>query len=149
MASHDTHSDAGAEGSERGFVDKSYLVEIGKGLANTFMHLITGMSGQTATVQYPEKTIYDEDEAHRAIGEVNPRSRGEHILVKDDQGREKCVACLLCMAACPAVCSTSSRRRRRRSGRTGIGGPRPSRSTCCGASTAATARRPVRVTRSA
>lgn len=104
MASHDTHSDAGAEGSERGFVDKSYLVEIGKGLANTFMHLITGMSGQTATVQYPEKTIYDEDEAHRAIGEVNPRSRGEHILVKDDQGREKCVACLLCMAACPAVC---------------------------------------------
>ncbi len=24
--------------------------------------------------------------------------------MKDDQGREKCVACLLCMSACPALC---------------------------------------------
>lgn len=81
--------------------DRSYLVEIGKGLANTFMHLITGGS---ATVQYPEKSIYDHSEKDRAIGHPNARARGEHILVKDEQGREKCVACLLCMAACPAVC---------------------------------------------
>lgn len=81
--------------------DRMYLLELGKGLANTFMHMIQRKS---ATVQYPEVTIYDHSERERAIGAPNPRARGEHILVKDEQGREKCVACLLCMAACPAVC---------------------------------------------
>lgn len=102
---HDAHDGGhGAEPAERpgrSIWDRSYLVEIGKGLANTFMHMVTG---QSATVQYPDSSIYAEAESERAIGRVNPRSRGEHILVKDEQGREKCVACLLCMAACPAVC---------------------------------------------
>ncbi|MDF1664517.1 MAG: NADH-quinone oxidoreductase subunit I [Planctomycetota bacterium] len=84
----------------KSLLDRSYLVEIGKGLANTFMHMIGG----SQTVQYPERTIYDYSERERAIGHENPRSRGEHILVEDELGREKCVACLLCMAACPAVC---------------------------------------------
>jgi len=84
----------------KSFKDRTYLVEIGRGLVNTFRHLFT----KSETVQYPEKSIYDADEAGRAIGHENPRHRGEHILVKDELDREKCVACLLCMAACPAVC---------------------------------------------
>jgi len=32
------------------------------------------------------------------------RFRGEHILRRDENGLEKCVACFLCAAACPAEC---------------------------------------------
>src|SRR5438477_491983 len=63
----------------------------------------TSFSG-TFTTEYPEESIYDPDTKGRGIGHVNARYRGEHILVKDEQGREKCVACLLCMGACPALC---------------------------------------------
>ena len=45
------------------------------------------------TVQYPE-------EQH--IPSAN--YRGVHRLNKDDQGRVKCVACMLCATACPAHC---------------------------------------------
>jgi NADH-quinone oxidoreductase subunit I len=33
-----------------------------------------------------------------------PRYRGIHVLHRDEQGLEKCVACFLCSAACPANC---------------------------------------------
>jgi NADH-quinone oxidoreductase subunit I len=33
-----------------------------------------------------------------------PRYRGTHVLQRDEQGLEKCVACFLCAAACPANC---------------------------------------------
>jgi NADH-quinone oxidoreductase subunit I len=33
-----------------------------------------------------------------------PRYRGIHVLQRDDNGLEKCVACFLCAAACPARC---------------------------------------------
>src|SRR6202051_3127767 len=32
------------------------------------------------------------------------RSRGAHVLQRDENGLEKCVACFLCAAACPANC---------------------------------------------
>jgi len=32
------------------------------------------------------------------------RYRGLHVLERDEQGLEKCVACFLCAAACPANC---------------------------------------------
>ncbi len=32
------------------------------------------------------------------------RFRGKHILQRDENGLEKCVACFLCSAACPANC---------------------------------------------
>jgi NADH-quinone oxidoreductase subunit I len=35
---------------------------------------------------------------------LEPRYRGAHILQRDENGLEKCVACFLCAAACPANC---------------------------------------------
>ena len=32
------------------------------------------------------------------------RFRGAHVLQRDENGLEKCVACFLCAAACPANC---------------------------------------------
>jgi NADH-quinone oxidoreductase subunit I len=32
------------------------------------------------------------------------RYRGTHVLERDENGMEKCVACFLCSAACPANC---------------------------------------------
>lgn len=32
------------------------------------------------------------------------RFRGKHVLQRDENGLEKCVACFLCAAACPADC---------------------------------------------
>jgi len=70
--------------------EKIYLPEVVKGLANTLKHMFVE---EPFTTQYPEEPF-----------PVNPRARGEHILKTDEQGREKCVACLLCEAACPAKC---------------------------------------------
>lgn len=60
-----------------------------KGLLSTAKHVFQ----RKVTVSYPE-------EVHV------PRKgyRGEHRLKKDEQGRMKCVACLMCQTACPAEC---------------------------------------------
>ena len=103
---HDPHAPAPDAPLPAGksFSDRSYLPEIAKGLGKTLKHFTQTILGGGATVQFPERNIYQQEEAGRAIGKPNPRLRGEHILVKDDLGREKCVACLLCMSACPALC---------------------------------------------
>jgi NADH-quinone oxidoreductase subunit I len=74
----------------RSWLERLYLPEIAKGLANTFRHLVFETP---FTTEYPEERL-----------PFNPRSRGEHILKTDETGREKCVACLLCEAACPSKC---------------------------------------------
>jgi len=80
--------------------ERTYVPAVIKGIGLTVGRFLR----KKFTVNYPEEAVYDQVTQDRAIGEVNPRHRGEHILVKDEQGREKCVACLLCMAACPALC---------------------------------------------
>jgi NADH-quinone oxidoreductase subunit I len=99
MSSDHAHVDAPPPPGES-FADKIYIPAVMRGIRLTLNRFFQ----RKATVQYPEKGIYDADESDIAIGVPNPRYRGEHILVKDEQGREKCVACLLCMAACPALC---------------------------------------------
>jgi NADH-quinone oxidoreductase subunit I len=66
-----------------------YLVAVAQGLYVTLRHMIS----PKATVEYPEQ---------RHV----PRKgyRGEHRLKTDEQGRMKCVACLMCQTACPAEC---------------------------------------------
>jgi NADH-quinone oxidoreductase subunit I len=74
--------------------EKTYLPQILGGLAVTGRHILgSALGSMIVTQQYPE-------EQH--IPSAN--YRGVHRLNKDDNGRIKCVACMLCATACPAHC---------------------------------------------
>src|SRR3954468_10042202 len=62
---------------------------IAKGMGVTF----TEMLNPTLTENYPD-----------APPNFQERYRGVHVLQRDENGLEKCVACFLCSAACPAEC---------------------------------------------
>jgi len=64
-------------------------VALVKGFATTFKVMV----GPTVTENYPSEPVHFED-----------RYRGVHVLRRDEDGLEKCVACFLCAAACPANC---------------------------------------------
>jgi NADH-quinone oxidoreductase subunit I len=66
-----------------------FLVEILKGMALTFKSMLS----KAVTRQYPE-------EKHPAM----PGFRGLHALVREADGRERCIACGLCAAICPSQC---------------------------------------------
>lgn len=75
-------------------LEKTYLPQVAAGLAVTGKHILSAALGKGAiTLQYPE-------EQH--IPSAN--YRGVHRLNKDQNGRIKCVACMLCATACPAHC---------------------------------------------
>jgi NADH-quinone oxidoreductase subunit I len=62
---------------------------IAKGMAVT----LGEMMNPTITDDYPDAPpVFQE------------RYRGLHVLQRDDNGLEKCVACFLCSAACPVQC---------------------------------------------
>ncbi len=74
--------------------EKVYVPTIIQGLAVTGRHILgVAVASKQVTVQYPE-------EQHVP----SPNYRGVHRLNKDEQGRVKCVACMLCATACPAHC---------------------------------------------
>ncbi len=62
-----------------------------QGLALTLKHFLS--PSRVVTMQYPEEkwTPY-------------PRFRGLHELQRDQNGKEKCVACGLCATVCPSEC---------------------------------------------
>jgi NADH-quinone oxidoreductase subunit I len=62
---------------------------IAKGFAITFKNMVR----PTVTENYPHEPVHFED-----------RYRGLHVLRRDENGLEKCVACFLCAAACPSNC---------------------------------------------
>lgn len=73
------------------FIERMYLPAIFQGLVITFKHLFK----KTATVRYPE-----------VKREFSGVYRGQHVLKRDEQGRERCTACGLCAVACPAEAIT-------------------------------------------
>jgi len=73
------------------FLERIYLVNIAQGMWVTLKHLFK----RPATVEYPEKT--------RTFSQVY---RGRHMLMRDEQGRERCTACGLCALSCPAEAIT-------------------------------------------
>ena len=76
------------------WVENLYLKQIVQGLIVTGQHMAgVAFAGKEITVQYPE-------EQHVPTANY----RGVHRLNKDDQGRIRCVACMLCSTACPAHC---------------------------------------------
>jgi NADH-quinone oxidoreductase subunit I len=70
------------------FWKRLYLPSILAGLRVTLRHMFR----KKDTLQYPEQ--------QRRFG---PRYRGVPGLVKDEQGREKCVACYMCQFVCPPL----------------------------------------------
>jgi NADH-quinone oxidoreductase subunit I len=62
---------------------------IAKGMGVTFRELFS----PAITEEYPD-----------APAKLQERYRGAHVLQRDENGLEKCVACFLCAAACPADC---------------------------------------------
>ena len=73
------------------FLESLYLVAIVKGLFITIKHLFT----RKVTVKYPEQ-----------VRERSAVWRGQHLLKRDEEGRENCTACGLCALSCPAEAIT-------------------------------------------
>ena len=73
------------------FSERIYLPAILKGLAITLSHFFK----KKASLNYPE--------VKRDYSAVY---RGQHVLKRDDEGRERCTACGLCAVACPAEAIT-------------------------------------------
>ena len=76
---------------EMTFLESLYLVAILKGLMITIKHLFT----RKVTIKYPEQ-----------VRERSAVWRGQHLLKRDEEGRENCTACGLCAVACPAEAIT-------------------------------------------
>lgn len=75
---------------EIGFWEATFVPAIIQGIKTTLRHV---GERKTVTEQYPE--VKPDLPAHY---------RGVHRLNRDEQGRVKCVACMLCATACPARC---------------------------------------------
>jgi len=73
------------------FMERIYLPAIVKGMFITIKHLFR----KKVTINYPEQT--------REFSKVY---RGQHVLKRDEEGRERCTACGLCAVACPAEAIT-------------------------------------------
>ena len=67
----------------------SSAAAIAKGMSVT----LGEMFNPTVTEDYPDSPP-----------KFQERYRGVHVLQRDENGLEKCVACFLCAAACPADC---------------------------------------------
>jgi NADH-quinone oxidoreductase subunit I len=74
------------ERKQLSFSERLYLPAILSGLVLTFRHVFK----KKRTMQYPEQKW-----------QVPPGYRGAPTLVKDENGRERCVACQLCEFVCP------------------------------------------------
>lgn len=73
--------------------EKLYVLSIFSGLATTLKHLVNMLRGKThVSMQYPEE---------RWDSQLPSYYRGAPALVKDEHGRERCVACQLCEFICP------------------------------------------------
>ena len=62
---------------------------IAKGMSVTFKEMMS----PAVTENYPDEPP-----------KFQERYRGVHVLRRDEEGMEKCVACFLCAAACPSNC---------------------------------------------
>jgi NADH-quinone oxidoreductase subunit I len=73
--------------------EKAYLPALMAGLGITIKHFLKVLTGKgKVTMQYPEEKW----DSH-----LPPYYRGAPTLVKDEHGRERCVACQLCEFICP------------------------------------------------
>ncbi len=81
-----------------------FLPEVFKGFGTTMRHFFTsfGQGRTSRTMQYPEER---RENMPIEQGGMNPGNfRGVHRLNRDEDGRVKCVACMMCPTICPANC---------------------------------------------
>src|SRR5207245_9260477 len=71
------------------------IAAIAKGMSITFMEMFQ----PTIVDNYPD------GKGPPRGARIEARFRGAHVLQRDENGLEKCVACVLCAAACPSNCS--------------------------------------------
>jgi len=93
-------------------LESVYIPEIVRGFGTTFRHFFTsfgqsklpilGASKTTRTMQYPEERREDLTIEEGGIEKSN--FRAIHRLNRDEEGRVKCVSCMMCPTACPANC---------------------------------------------
>jgi len=84
--------------------EQMYLPEVFKGFGTTLRHFFTsfGQGRTSRTIQYPEQR---KEDYHPADGGMEVSNfRGVHRLNRDEEGRVKCVACMMCPTICPANC---------------------------------------------
>ncbi|MGD9693397.1 MAG: NADH-quinone oxidoreductase subunit I [Phycisphaerales bacterium] len=81
-----------------------YIPEIVKGFGTTMRHFFTsfGQGKTSRTIQYPDQRR--EQMPVEKGGQNASNFRGVHRLNRDEQGRVKCVACMMCPTICPARC---------------------------------------------
>lgn len=84
---------------EMTFWERLYLIAIVKGLLITIKHFFR----KKATIHYPEQ-----------VREFSPVYRGQHMLKRDELGRENCTACGLCALSCPAEAITMKAEERKK-----------------------------------
>ncbi len=85
-------------------LESVYLPEVFKGFGTTLRHwFTTQMTGKSLrTMQYPEERR--ENMPVEEGGMQTSNFRGVHRLNRDENGRPKCVACMMCPTICPANC---------------------------------------------
>ena len=91
--------------------ERIYLWEILKGMKLTWGHFWFNFKAcwRPGPHTIPTCWQYPEDRTR----EISPIFRGEHMLQKDDKGREKCIACGMCAKICPAKCITIKKGKRK------------------------------------